>query len=62
MQLVKDGRIGYRESFEEQAARADRTWGRYRRYELSDQVAETMRRFEAMREREIEAAKKSLSR
>jgi len=35
VKLVEQGRIVYREGFEEQAARADRTWGRYKRLELS---------------------------
>src|SRR5438876_626455 len=33
--LVQQGRLVYRESFEEQAERTDRTWGRYQRWELS---------------------------
>ena len=35
VKLVEQGRIVYREAFEEQADRADRTWGRYRRFVLS---------------------------
>jgi nicotinate phosphoribosyltransferase len=62
VKLVEDGRIIYRESFDEQAARADRTWGRYKRYELSEKVEGYMRRFEAMREREVAASKERLSR
>ncbi len=53
VKLVHSGRIVYHESFEEQADRADRTWGRYKRYELSEKVADYRRRFEAMRQREI---------
>jgi nicotinate phosphoribosyltransferase len=62
VKLVENGRIVYRESFEEQAERADRTWGRYRRYELSGKVGGYLRRFEAMRETEVRAARENLSR
>lgn len=61
VKLVDDGRIAYRESFEEQAERADRTWGRYQRYELSERIADYKRRFEAMRQREVETARGKLS-
>jgi nicotinic acid phosphoribosyltransferase len=60
VKLVDQGRIAYGESFQEQAARADRTWGRYRRVELSAKVQETMTRFREMRAREMEAAKQRL--
>ncbi len=60
VKLVEGGRIIYRESFEEQAARADRTWGRYRRVELSEKVRGYMERFTAMREREVAQARKRL--
>ena len=53
VKLVEQGRILYREPFEEQAARADRTWGRYRRVALSPLVGEYQRRFNEMRQREI---------
>src|SRR5208337_4689842 len=46
VKLVEDGRIVYRESFDEQADRADRTWGRYRRSELSPKVREYQERFQ----------------
>jgi nicotinic acid phosphoribosyltransferase len=59
--LVRQGRIVYRESFDAQADRADRTWGRYRRVLLSTKVQETQRRFEAMRQREVQAARARLS-
>jgi nicotinic acid phosphoribosyltransferase len=62
VQLVEAGRIVYRESFSEQAARADRTWGRYRRWELSAKVSGYMDRFRAMREREVREAKERLGR
>jgi nicotinic acid phosphoribosyltransferase len=57
VKLVEQGRVVYRESFPEQAARAERTWGTYRRRENSPKVAETMRRFEEMRRREVAAAR-----
>ncbi|HEX4589450.1 MAG TPA: hypothetical protein VH120_05950, partial [Gemmataceae bacterium] len=61
VKLVDQGRIVYRESFSEQAARADRTWGRLTRWELSPRVAQTMRRFNEMRDREVAAARARLS-
>jgi nicotinate phosphoribosyltransferase len=60
VKLVKQGRVVYRENFQEQAARADRTWGRYKRVELSPLVTEYQRRFNAMRDREVGAAKARL--
>ncbi len=57
VKLVEQGRIVYAESFEEQAERADRTWGRYRRWELSEKVRGYQERFRAMREREVTAAR-----
>jgi nicotinic acid phosphoribosyltransferase len=59
--LVRQGRIVYRESFEQQADRADRTWGRYRRVELSEKIGDYKKRFEAMRAREVKAAKARLT-
>jgi nicotinic acid phosphoribosyltransferase len=61
VKLVEQGRIVYRESFEEQADRADRTWGRYRRWELSRRVQQTQERFGLMRKREVEAAARRLN-
>jgi nicotinic acid phosphoribosyltransferase len=61
VKLVEDGRIVYGESFDEQADRADRTWGRYKRWELSPKVHEYQDRFRAMREREVTEAKTRLS-
>jgi nicotinic acid phosphoribosyltransferase len=58
--LVRQGRIVYAESFEEQAERAERTWGRYRRVELSPKVQEYKERFETMRTREVAAARQRL--
>ncbi len=60
VQLVKQGRIVYHETFPEQAARADRTWGRYRKVALSPRVQEYKDRFFAMREREVTAARARL--
>jgi nicotinate phosphoribosyltransferase len=60
VQLVQAGRIVYHESFEDQAARADRTWGRYRRVELSAKIRMHMERFQAMRLREVTAARQRL--
>jgi nicotinic acid phosphoribosyltransferase len=62
VKLVEQGRVVYRESFDEQADRADRTWGQYRRWELSPKVAEYMQRFQAMRQREITLAREHLGR
>jgi nicotinic acid phosphoribosyltransferase len=58
VKLVNEGRIAYQESFEAQADRADGTWGRYRRWELSPRVHEYEERFRAMRDREIAAVRK----
>lgn len=60
VRLVEQGRIVYRESFDEQADRTDRTWGRYRRVELSPRVADYQRRFAAMRAAEVSAARRRL--
>jgi nicotinate phosphoribosyltransferase len=62
VKLVEQGRVVYRESFQEQAARADRTWGRYRGWEPSPLVGEYMRRFSEMRAEEVAAAKQRLGR
>jgi nicotinic acid phosphoribosyltransferase len=60
--LVTGGRIVYRESFDEQADRADRTWGRYCRVQLSPRVQDTMERFRSMRAQEVAAARQRLDR
>jgi nicotinate phosphoribosyltransferase len=60
VKLVDQGRVVYREAFDEQASRADRTWGRYRRWELSPKVSEYMARFREMRRREVAEAKARL--
>jgi hypothetical protein len=61
VKLVEHGRAVYRESFPEQARRAERTWGKYRRFVLSPRVGATMQRFAAMREREVNAARQRLA-
>jgi nicotinic acid phosphoribosyltransferase len=62
VRLVEQGRIVYRESFDEQADRADRTWDRYQQWELSPLVRSYQERFQAMRQREIAAASERLAR
>jgi nicotinic acid phosphoribosyltransferase len=61
VKLVEQGRVVYRETFDEQADRADRTWGRYHRWELSPLVRQTQDRFAAMRKHEVEAARRRLT-
>jgi nicotinate phosphoribosyltransferase len=61
VKLVEQGRVVYREDFEEQAARADRTWGRYTRFELSPRVAGWMQQFNDMREAEVGQARRRLN-
>lgn len=60
VKLVDRGRVVYSESFREQAARAEQTWERYRKWEPSPLVAEYLRRFQSMRATEITAAKQRL--
>jgi nicotinate phosphoribosyltransferase len=60
VKLVENGRVVYRESFDEQAARADRTWGKYSRWELSPKIAGYMQRFAEMRKNEVTAAKQRM--
>jgi nicotinate phosphoribosyltransferase len=60
VKLVEQGRIVYRESFEEQADRADRTWNKYNRWELSPTIHDYQERFTAMRAREVAAARQRL--
>jgi len=57
VKLVENGRIIYGESFPEQAARAERTWGRYSQFKLSALVADYQRRFQAMRASDIAQSK-----
>jgi nicotinic acid phosphoribosyltransferase len=61
VQLVEHGCIVYHETFDEQADRADRTWGRYDRWEVSERVREYQERFRAMRAREVAAARARLA-
>jgi nicotinic acid phosphoribosyltransferase len=61
VKLVEQGRIVYGESFDEQADRADRTWGCYRRFVLSAKIHEWQERFRDMREREVTAARQRLT-
>lgn len=61
VKLVERGRIVYRESFAEQAARTDRTWERYTRWEPSEKVGDYLRRFQNMRANEVAEAKLRLS-
>ncbi len=58
--LVKQGRIVYSESFRDQAARAERTWNLYTKWETSPLVMEHMKRFQTMRACEITEAKARL--
>jgi nicotinic acid phosphoribosyltransferase len=62
VRLVEAGRVVYRETFEEQADRAERTWGRYRRWRLSPRIHEYQEHFRAMRDREVQAARQRLER
>jgi nicotinic acid phosphoribosyltransferase len=61
VKLVEQGRVVYHEEFAEQAARADRTWGRYTKWEPSPLVGEYLKRFQSMRAAEVAAAKQRLS-
>lgn len=60
VKLVDQGRVVYGESFQQQAARADATWGRYTRWEPSPLVADYLHRFRSMRAAEVAAAKARL--
>jgi nicotinic acid phosphoribosyltransferase len=60
VKLVEQGKVVYREDFRDQAARAERTWGRYTRWEPSERVGEDLRRFRAMRTAEVAAARERL--
>jgi nicotinate phosphoribosyltransferase len=61
VKLVDQGRIVYQESFDAQADRADRTWGRYHHWRLSPRVNEYQTRFRSMREQEVKAARQRLA-
>jgi hypothetical protein len=60
VRLVEQGRVVYAEGFREQAARADRTWGRFAKWETSPKVTEYMQRFHDMRAAEIAETKTRL--
>jgi nicotinic acid phosphoribosyltransferase len=60
VKLVEQGKVVYRESFREQAARAERTWGRYTKWEPSPLVADYLQRFRDMRAAEVAAARERL--
>jgi nicotinic acid phosphoribosyltransferase len=57
VKLVDQGRTVYREPFPDQAGRADRTWDRYKRWEVSPKVQALMDRFREMRANEVAAAR-----
>lgn len=60
VKLVEQGRIVYNESVEDQADRADRTWGKYSRWELSPKIREFQQTFQTMRAHEVEEARHRL--
>ena len=60
VKLVDQGRVVYAEDYRDQAARAERTWGRYSRWETSPLVADHLARFNAMRTAEVAAARARL--
>jgi len=57
VKLVENGRIVYHESFEQQAARAEQTWGRFKRVELSPKIDDYRKRFQAMHDAEVARAR-----
>jgi nicotinate phosphoribosyltransferase len=61
VKLVDQGRVVYAESFQEQAARAERTWERFTKWEPSPLVVDHLRRFRAMRAAEVTEARAHLS-
>lgn len=61
VKLVEQGRVVYREDFREQAARAEKTWNRYTKWETSEKITDHMRRFRDMRAAEVEAARRRLA-
>jgi nicotinate phosphoribosyltransferase len=60
VKLVERGRVVYAEPFEAQRDRAERTWGKYARWEPSPRVGEYLERFRAMRAAEVAAARARL--
>ncbi len=61
VKLVENGRIVYKESLQRQAARAERSWGRYTKVVLSPKVREYQDRFNTMRDREVADARARLA-
>ncbi|HEY1186662.1 MAG TPA: hypothetical protein VGE74_03345 [Gemmata sp.] len=61
VKLVDQGRVVYAEPFQGQATRAERTWNRYAKWELSPLLAEHLGRFRAMRAEEVAAARARLA-
>jgi nicotinic acid phosphoribosyltransferase len=61
VKLVDRGRVVYGEGFGEQAARAERTWNAYAKWEPSPLVREHLERFQSMRATEVTEAKARLS-
>lgn len=57
VKLVESGRIVYHENFQEQAARAERTWGKYTSFKLSPKIQAQQSQFASMRASEIARAK-----
>lgn len=60
VKLVENGQIIYSETFDEQADRAERTWGRYTRWGISTKLEKGMIRYREMRAKEIAEAKRRL--
>jgi nicotinate phosphoribosyltransferase len=52
VQLVKDGRIVYDESYVDQGKRAEATWGKYTRFELSPLLQSHVDTYTGMRAQE----------
>src|SRR5437867_2663771 len=59
VKLVDNGRVVYNESYQDQSARSDRTWGKYTSFKLSPVVQDYRDRFNAMRASEIAAARQA---
>jgi hypothetical protein len=55
VQLVKNGRIVYDESYVDQGKRAEATWGKYTRFELSPLLQSHIDTYNGMRAHEREA-------
>lgn len=61
VKLVENGRVVYKESYQDQAARTERTWGQYTEVVLSPLVKQYQDKFNAMRAAEVAEAKTRLS-